>query len=113
MRASGLLRDVRRSTELSRGQRTSAHELIQHCGTRSIADQRGHSRDVRRAHGSPSHEPTHDSLPLGCELSPHEVIVMSIACFIRYETDPFQLAAFEEYTQQWSEIIPRCGGIIN
>ena len=110
MRASGLLRDVRRLAKLRRGQCTPAHELIQHRGTRSIADERGHSRDVRGTHGSPSHEPTHDSLPLGCELSPPEVTVMSIACFIRYEIDPFQLAAFEEYTQQWGEIIPRCGG---
>lgn len=33
-----------------------------------------------------------------------------IACFIRYEIDPFQRAAFREYAQNWGRIIPRCGG---
>ena len=35
---------------------------------------------------------------------------MKIACFIRYEVDPFQLAAFREYAGNWLRIIPRCGG---
>jgi hypothetical protein len=35
---------------------------------------------------------------------------MSIVCFIRYEIDPFQRAAFETYAQKWGAIIPRCGG---
>jgi hypothetical protein len=35
---------------------------------------------------------------------------MSITCFIRYETDPFQLDAFREYAQRWGKIIPRAGG---
>lgn len=33
-----------------------------------------------------------------------------IACFIRYEIDPFQMEAFEAYAQAWGRIIPRCGG---
>ncbi|MEO8974765.1 MAG: NIPSNAP family protein [Casimicrobiaceae bacterium] len=33
-----------------------------------------------------------------------------IACFIRYEIDPFQRAAFAEYAHNWARIIPRCGG---
>jgi hypothetical protein len=33
-----------------------------------------------------------------------------IACFIRYEIDPFQRAAFKEYAENWGRIIPRCGG---
>jgi hypothetical protein len=33
-----------------------------------------------------------------------------IACFIRYEIDPFQREAFKEYAETWSRIIPRCGG---
>lgn len=33
-----------------------------------------------------------------------------ITCFIRYEIDPFQRAAFEEYAARWGRIIPRCGG---
>jgi NIPSNAP len=35
---------------------------------------------------------------------------MAITCFIRYEIDPFQRAAFHEYAQHWAQIIPRCGG---
>ena len=35
---------------------------------------------------------------------------MSITCFIRYEIDPFQRAAFKEYCDNWGRIIPRCGG---
>lgn len=33
-----------------------------------------------------------------------------ITCFIRYEIDPFQRAAFREYAESWARIIPRCGG---
>jgi NIPSNAP len=35
---------------------------------------------------------------------------MAITCFIRYEIDPFQREAFEEYARNWGRIIPRCGG---
>jgi hypothetical protein len=35
---------------------------------------------------------------------------MRITCFIRYEIDPFQRDAFKEYADNWSRIIPRCGG---
>jgi hypothetical protein len=35
---------------------------------------------------------------------------MTITCFIRYEIDPWQRDAFEEYAQCWGRIIPRCGG---
>ena len=35
---------------------------------------------------------------------------MAVTCFIRYEIDPFQRAAFAEYANRWSTIIPRCGG---
>lgn len=35
---------------------------------------------------------------------------MTVTCIIRYEIDPFQRAAFEEYAQNWGRIIPRCGG---
>ena len=33
-----------------------------------------------------------------------------IACFIRYQIDPFQREAFREYAENWGRIIPRCGG---
>ena len=35
---------------------------------------------------------------------------MKVTCFIRYEIDPFQRGAFEEYADNWARIIPRCGG---
>jgi hypothetical protein len=35
---------------------------------------------------------------------------MAITCFIRYQIDPFQRAAFGEYAASWGPIIPRCGG---
>ena len=35
---------------------------------------------------------------------------MTITCFIRYEIDPFQRAAFKEYAENWGRIIPRLGG---
>ena len=35
---------------------------------------------------------------------------MAIACFIRYQIDPFQLDAFAQYAANWGRIIPRCGG---
>jgi hypothetical protein len=35
---------------------------------------------------------------------------MTITCFIRYQIDPFQRAAFARYAQAWGHIIPRCGG---
>ncbi len=35
---------------------------------------------------------------------------MSVTCFIRYQLDPSQVEAFEEYACNWGRIIPRCGG---
>lgn len=35
---------------------------------------------------------------------------MTIACFIRYQIDPFQREAFRHYAESWGRIIPRCGG---
>jgi hypothetical protein len=35
---------------------------------------------------------------------------MTITCFIRYEIDPFQRAAFKEYSENWGTVIPKCGG---
>ena len=36
--------------------------------------------------------------------------LMTMTCVIRYQIDPFQREAFEEYAQNWGRIIPRCGG---
>jgi len=35
---------------------------------------------------------------------------MTITCCIRYEIDPFQRDAFQQYAENWGRIIPRCGG---
>src|SRR2546430_2608486 len=35
---------------------------------------------------------------------------MTIACFIRYQIDPFQRDVFKKYAENWGRIIPRCGG---
>lgn len=35
---------------------------------------------------------------------------MTVTCIIRYQIDPFQLAAFRLYAEAWGRIIPRCGG---
>lgn len=35
---------------------------------------------------------------------------MGITCVIRYEIDPFQRDAFNQYAENWGRIIPRCGG---
>jgi len=35
---------------------------------------------------------------------------MNVVCHIRYEIDPFQRAAFEDYARNWLSIIPACGG---
>ena len=35
---------------------------------------------------------------------------MTIACFIRYQIDPFQKEEFRKYAENWGRIIPRCGG---
>ena len=32
-----------------------------------------------------------------------------ITCIIRYEIDPYQHAAFEQYARNWGQAIPRCG----
>ncbi len=35
---------------------------------------------------------------------------MTLTCIIRYQIDPFQLADFRRYAENWGRIIPRCGG---
>jgi hypothetical protein len=37
---------------------------------------------------------------------------MKILCIIRYEIDPSQRDGFRQYAQNWSRIIPRCGGYL-
>ena len=35
---------------------------------------------------------------------------MTITVFIRYQLDPFQRDAFEDYARRWLAISPKCGG---
>jgi hypothetical protein len=35
---------------------------------------------------------------------------VKIACFIRYQIDPFKREDFRKYAGAWGPIIPRCGG---
>jgi hypothetical protein len=35
---------------------------------------------------------------------------VTLTCFIRYEIDPFKRDLFQTYADNWSRIIPRCGG---
>ena len=47
---------------------------------------------------------------LGASGSAARGVSVKIACFIRYQIDPFQRDDFKKYAQAWSHIIPRCGG---
>ena len=42
--------------------------------------------------------------------APARTSAMKLACFIRYQIDPFQKEAFRDYARRWGAIIPRCGG---
>jgi hypothetical protein len=44
------------------------------------------------------------------KLKNDERTAMTIACFIRYQIDPFQKDEFKKYAENWGRIIPRCGG---
>src|SRR5437660_5872848 len=54
------------------------------------------------------------ALTAGCSDSPAipatRRIPMTITCVIRYEIDPIQRDAFKKYAENWSRIIPQCGG---
>lgn len=45
-----------------------------------------------------------------CLLRRHGIANVNVTCFIRYQIDPRQRAAFRTYADHWSRIIPRCGG---
>jgi hypothetical protein len=47
---------------------------------------------------------------LGATASRARNATMTLACFIRYQIDPFQLDAFRHYAAAWGPVIPRCGG---
>jgi hypothetical protein len=47
---------------------------------------------------------------MGCDASAVVEGKTTMMCFIRYQIDPFQRAAFQKYAENWGRIIPRCGG---
>ena len=50
--------------------------------------------------------------PVATGSTTKENLRMALTCFIRYEIDPFQLDAFNQYAENWGRIIPRCGGYL-
>jgi NIPSNAP len=53
------------------------------------------------------------ALTLVCDAAPTPATrrkFMAITCVIRYQIDPFQREGFKKYAENWSRIIPRCGG---
>lgn len=50
------------------------------------------------------------ALTLGCHGRSERRTPVKITCIIRYQIDPFQREAFQQYAENWSRIIPRCGG---
>jgi len=65
-------------------------------------------RDPRERAAGPSREAPYGHPATG--YADHEEGVMAITVFIRYQLDPFQKSAFEEYARRWLTIIPKCGG---
>lgn len=39
-----------------------------------------------------------------------ETTILKITCFIEYQIDPHKVHLFEQYAQNWGEIIPQSGG---
>ena len=50
------------------------------------------------------------SIPIALQEPVMGTASVKIACFIRYQIDPFQREAFRKYAENWGHIIPRCGG---
>lgn len=111
MAADGLLGDARDVRELGRGQRLSAAQRRKRIRASVVADQRGDASDAGAVfHGSMLAEPWLQGNALSSPFADIERGAMAIVCFIRYEIDPFQRDAFQQYAEQWGRIIPRCGG---
>ena len=60
-------------------------------------------------HGSQVQARASGALPVSTPLHPAGSQKMAIVCIIRYEIDPYQRDAFQEYAARWGRIIPRCG----
>jgi hypothetical protein len=68
------------------------------------------ARAAKRAGPSDDAAPAHRAGPAAPPASHERRGDVTIACFIRYQIDPFQREAFRQYAENWGRIIPRCGG---
>ncbi|HEX5461738.1 MAG TPA: NIPSNAP family protein [Steroidobacteraceae bacterium] len=64
---------------------------------------------ILAAHVSDARAPAAGAPPASTPLHPAGSLKMAIVCIIRYEIDPYQRDAFQEYAARWGRIIPRCG----
>jgi NIPSNAP len=112
MHAGGLFGDAAHPGQFRGGQRLAAKQCREDLGTRRLADQTSNARDIGPiAHYSMVDEPLRTRKPVSLLPSPVPMeATMTLACLIRYEIDPFQRAAFQQYAERWGRIIPRCGG---
>jgi hypothetical protein len=109
MRAHGRARHVGYLGQLGGGQCLARHERSQDLSSATLADDARYPRNVRAfMHGS---IPIEASSQVDCYRSAVSMEDQDmITCFIRYEIDPCQRAAFCTYAENWGRIIPRCGG---
>ena len=111
MGADRLLGHARYLGKLRRGQRPVRHQGSENFRPGVVSDERSDADDVRTVfHSSMVNEPYFSLQALSCSASTNVGLHMNVTCFIRYEIDPFQRDAFEQYAKNWGQIIPRCGG---
>ena len=67
-------------------------------------------RDAIKAMLAAALAATAPTAPTGPTASTMRSATMTLACFIRYQIDPYQLDAFRQYAAAWGPVIPRCGG---
>jgi len=111
MGADRLLRHARDIGELRRRQRPVRHQCRKNFRPGVVTDERGDADDARSVfHGSIVNEPLILRKPYDSPHQPEGESPMRVTCLIRYEIDPFQRDAFEQYAKTWGRVIPRCGG---
>jgi hypothetical protein len=111
MGADRLLRHAGEIGKLRRGKRPTRQQSGENFRPGMIADERGDADDVRAVfHGSMLSEPFFPRKAYHVVHRPTWTSPMNVTCFIRYQIDPFQRDAFEQYAKNWGRIIPRCGG---
>jgi NIPSNAP len=113
VRAHRLFGHAGNRRQFTRRQRPITYQGGEHIRTRRIAEQRGDARDVGTIfHSSTIDEPLSVSKRVASLrfMGMLQEQSMRISCFIRYQIDPHQRAAFRSYAENWLRIIPRLGG---